>query len=229
VTAGGPPKLVPACAHPVSGGLAVETNSPRVRRGRGIVIELLLSRAPSSAVLRFLADEYGVTEPRFQGPKHAKECILCGLCSRVCQEHIGTASIGFTRRGVDREVTPPFDESSQTCLACGACVHVCPLRRLRLQEEGGRRRIEEWHVEVPLRTCRLCGRGFVSERLAEYMRNRQNVPEELTSTCLDCRGKNLARELIGAAADDQLGDRACEMTDMPCAGQIPTARGNKAN
>ena len=55
-----------------------------------------------------------------------EDCILCGLCARVCEEKVGVSAINFANRGVEREVTTPYHTISDDCVGCGACAIVCP-------------------------------------------------------------------------------------------------------
>ena len=122
-------KLVASCIHPVKEGLNVRTHSNRVVRARKMLIELLVARCPSSKVLQDLAAKHGVDKVRFK-PKD-DNCILCGLCVRMCEEQMDAKAIGFTSRGVKRKITTPFDIKSEKCRTCGACIYICPACQLR--------------------------------------------------------------------------------------------------
>ena len=76
-------RMVTACNYEVWEGLEVLTDSPRVHKNRALTLELLLARCPESTPIRKLAGQYGVSKPRFAALKD--DCILCGLCVRVCQ------------------------------------------------------------------------------------------------------------------------------------------------
>lgn len=56
-------------------------------------IEILLTRVPNSKKLQELASDYGIEKIRF--PIKNKNCILCGLCVRVCNEKVGRSVIVF--------------------------------------------------------------------------------------------------------------------------------------
>ncbi len=122
-------KLVVSCIHPVKEGLHVRTHSPRVVKARKMLIELLIARCPTSKILQDLAAELGVTKVRFK-PKN-ENCILCGLCVRMCKEQMDAEAIGFVGRGVKRRITTPFDLKSEKCRTCGACEWICPACQLR--------------------------------------------------------------------------------------------------
>lgn len=133
VEIGEPPKskLVTSCTYPAEEGLVVRTDSNRVWAARRMMIELMVSVAPGSKVLQDLASKFAVTRVRF-APRH-EECILCGLCVRICAEQMDGRAIGFEERGHKRKITTPFDMRSEECRLCGACMYICPACQLRCQ------------------------------------------------------------------------------------------------
>ena len=122
-------KLVSSCTYPAEEGLVVRTTTKRVSRARKMIIELLLASCPQSKIIQDLASEYGVRQQRFR--QEHDDCILCGLCVRMCDEQMTGKAIGFRGRGKDRSVGAPFDASSETCRLCGGCMFVCPACQLR--------------------------------------------------------------------------------------------------
>ena len=124
-------RLVSSCTYPVQEGLLVRTRSRRVDRARKMVIELLLARCHTSKVLQDLASQYGVERVRFRLKND--DCILCGLCVRMCKEQMMADAIGFVDRGKDMRITTPFDAKSDTCRRCGACMYICPACQARCQ------------------------------------------------------------------------------------------------
>jgi bidirectional [NiFe] hydrogenase diaphorase subunit len=133
VEIGEPPKskLVTSCTYPAEAGLVVRTDTNRVWTARRMMIELMLSVAPGSKVLQDLASKFGVTHMRFT-PRN-EECILCGLCVRMCAEQMDAKAIGFQQRGHKRKISTPFDLRSEECRLCGACIYICPACQLRCQ------------------------------------------------------------------------------------------------
>jgi NADH dehydrogenase/NADH:ubiquinone oxidoreductase subunit G len=124
-------KLVSACTYPVEEGLVVRTDTTRVWAARRMMIELMLAMAPGSKVLQDLASKFNVTRVRFA--LRDGECVLCGLCTRICAEQMDAAAIGFQHRGHKRKISTPFDARSEVCRLCGACMYICPACQLRCQ------------------------------------------------------------------------------------------------
>lgn len=148
--------LIPSCAFPVYEGMSVDTNSPRVRRARKTIVELLIENHPQDCLicvrnknceLQDLSEQYGVREHRYIGEtkQHAidvssasmerdpAKCILCGRCVRACNEVQKIGAIDFTNRGFTTIVTTPYNKGLNVsdCILCGQCILVCPTAALR--------------------------------------------------------------------------------------------------
>ena len=122
-------KLVSSCTYPVTEGLKVRTASSRVMRARKMILELLLASCPQSKQIQDLASEYQISRQRFR--QEYEDCILCGLCVRMCEEQMMAGAIGFRGRGETRSIGTPFDIKSDVCRLCGGCIYVCPACSLR--------------------------------------------------------------------------------------------------
>ncbi len=122
-------KLVSSCTYPAEEGLIVRTASERVLRARRMVIELLLASCPQSKTIQDLASAHDVHQQRFR--QEYEDCILCGLCVRMCAEQMMAHAIGFRGRGEKRSIGTPFDKPSEQCRFCGGCMYVCPVCQLR--------------------------------------------------------------------------------------------------
>jgi len=122
-------RLVSSCTYPAEPGLKVRTASSRVLRARRMIVELLLASCPQSKTIQDLASAHGVRRQRFK--QEYEDCILCGLCVRMCEEQMMAKAIGFRGRGEKRSVGTPFDAKSEVCRLCGGCLYVCPACQLR--------------------------------------------------------------------------------------------------
>lgn len=154
VEATGARGLVAACVYPVSEGMEVRTNTPRVRRSRKTTIELILSTHKKKCLscvrsmnceLQKLALEYNAEEDRFGTDHDLKpiddlsasvvrdnsKCIMCTRCVAAC-EHQTIGAIGPKNRGYSKVIGSPYDVSLAftPCVNCGQCVVACPVGAL---------------------------------------------------------------------------------------------------
>ncbi len=122
------------CAAEAFEDFDIRTHSERVMKARRVLIELMISECPTSKVLQDLASKYGVREIRVR--QENKDCILCGLCVRICAEQMASGAIGYVNRGYERRITTPFDMKSEVCRTCGACIYICPICQMRCPGPG---------------------------------------------------------------------------------------------
>ncbi len=127
-------KLVTSCTSWVREGQIVRTHSERVLKARKLLIEMYVATCPSSKTIQDLASKFNVTEVRFK-IKH-EECILCGLCIRMCNEQMQSHAIGFTGRGSERKIATSFRKKAEECRQCGGCIYICPVCQVRCQGPG---------------------------------------------------------------------------------------------
>ena len=128
-------RLVTSCNSPIdNSGMEVFTDTPRVRQIRRSIIELLLARCPDASVLQTMARQMGIESSRLK-KKGDKQCILCGLCVRFCEEMVGVGAIGLANRGTEREVATPFKTGSAVCIGCGSCTYICPTGCIEMVED----------------------------------------------------------------------------------------------
>jgi len=122
-------KLVSSCTYPAEQGLKVRTASEWVVSTRKMILELLLASSPQSKIIQDIAATHNIRKQRFK--QEHEQCILCGLCVRICEEQMAAKAIGFRGRGENRSIGTPFDVQSDVCRLCGACMYVCPACQLR--------------------------------------------------------------------------------------------------
>ena len=160
--------LVGACHTPITDGMVIKTNSPTVVMARKATIELLMASAAHVPLIRAMAEELGVTEPRFT--MEPDDCILCGLCVRACEEIVGVGAISVINRGIEKEVSPPFSIASKACIGCGTCVLVCPTGAITLDDiTGGAQTVHRWVSEYEAVNCQICGHQGLTPRFADHV------------------------------------------------------------
>ncbi|MCF8095669.1 MAG: (2Fe-2S)-binding protein [Desulfobacteraceae bacterium] len=132
-------KLVASCIYPVADGINVFTDTERVRNVRRWILEMLLSECPASKHIQDIAARHGVSRTRFPVENPEEQCMLCGLCTRVCEEVVGLAAISTVDRGIHKKIGAPFLRPSEVCVACGCCVTICPTDAMQSRIDSIRR------------------------------------------------------------------------------------------
>lgn len=208
--------LVTSCLYPVEDGLVIRTTSARVKDSRRGVLRLLLARAPHSKTIQALARRYHADESRLENEHQDNDCILCGLCTRVCQAY-STSAIATLGRGTEKYIGSgdnANDDSATAnddCVLCGACASLCPTGVISARQEGGRFHI--WNktkdaavASINLEQCIGCGR--CEESCPFYVaRIRMNSNGELKATIPveHCRGCGVCVGACPVAAITQDG------------------------
>lgn len=140
-----------ACSTPPRAGMEIRTNTPRLRKYRKMILELLLSNhcrdcttceKNGKCKLQELAQRFGIKQIRFSNTSEESDidnsslcisrdkskCILCGDCVRMCDEVQNVGAIDFAFRGSKMCVSTAFDAPIGTtkCVGCGQCAAICP-------------------------------------------------------------------------------------------------------
>jgi predicted molibdopterin-dependent oxidoreductase YjgC len=156
--------LVPACSRPVEAGMAVLTDSERVRHSRRLVLELLgssvdLSTAPG--VTELMA-EYGAEPGRFGPPAPAAgagERDGCPAGHHHAPDGAAAATVGQPVKA-DNEL---YVRDYAKCILCYKCVEACGedaqnTFALGVAGRGFDARIStEWNAPLPQSACVFCG------------------------------------------------------------------------
>ncbi|MGD9903117.1 MAG: 2Fe-2S iron-sulfur cluster-binding protein [Vicinamibacterales bacterium] len=175
--------LAPACSRAAEAGMAVRTDSERVRLSRKVVLELLASSVDLSTAdtLTPLLDEYGAAPQRFgagaatvaQPVKDDNDlyvrdygkCVLCYKCVEACGTDAQfTFAIAVAGRGFHARISTEHDVvlPESACVYCGNCIAVCPTGALMAKPEFELRRGGDWAPERQTVTdtiCPYCGVG----------------------------------------------------------------------
>ena len=160
-------KIFTSCSQTPRDGMVIFTQTPKLRRYRKTILELLLSNHDRDCTscnitgrcdLQKLARRFGVEEIRFgelnkklpiDNSSHSivrnpNKCIYCGDCVRVCEEVQGVGALSFTHRGSDLRISPAFNKSISevNCVSCGQCRTSCPTGAITVKDD----RDEFWNV-----------------------------------------------------------------------------------
>ena len=185
-------KLVTACNYEVENGLIVDTRSQQVTDSRRDVLALLLSRSPKAVAIQEMAAEYGILASPYLEREEGDNCILCGLCIRVC-EAIGASAIGTTGRGFDKLVEMPFGDP-EACIGCLACAETCPTDAIPYQQDDTTRTI--WGRTFQRTHCKECGAPMLTPEHISHFAERSGLTEEYFDTCDACRKRQTAEAFI---------------------------------
>jgi bidirectional [NiFe] hydrogenase diaphorase subunit len=152
VEVAGSQRLQAACVTAAAEHMVVQTDTPRLREYRKLIVEMLLSErnhicsvcvVNGHCELQDLASSLGVDHVRLDylspnvrvdlshqrfGLDHNR-CVLCTRCVRVCDEVEGAHTWDVSGRGIEARVITDLNQpwgESPTCTSCGKCVQACP-------------------------------------------------------------------------------------------------------
>ncbi len=153
-------EIIATCSEKPRDGMEIYTNSPRIRKYRKMILELLLANHDKDCTscertgrcqLQKLAKRYGLSRNRFiqsaqnnevdnSSPsiiRNPNKCIKCGDCVMVCEEIQGVGALGFVDRGSDVIIKPAFNKklAETNCVNCGQCRIVCPTGAIIINNE----------------------------------------------------------------------------------------------
>ena len=182
--------LQPACTFPITEGMVVQTESPKVVEARRFVLQLLFSernhfcmycQMSGDCELQDLAYRYNLDHWVYNRPypnlpvdssrdyfvMDHNRCILCRRCTRACADLVGNHTLGLKNRGAATMITAdndvPFGDS--TCISCGTCLSVCPTGALMDRKSAYLgREVEVEHIKSTCTACSVgCGLDLITK------------------------------------------------------------------
>ncbi|MFJ5296553.1 formate dehydrogenase subunit alpha [Pseudomonas sp. NPDC088368] len=172
-----------SCTTPVTEGMTVHTQTPKLATLRRNVMELYISDHPLDCLtcsangnceLQTVAGQVGLRKVRYgyEGENHLADkkdvsnpyfdydpskCIVCSRCVRACEETQGTFALTITGRGFESRVSAAGGDNflESECVSCGACVQACPTATL--MEKSVVEKGQPEHSVIT--TCAYCGVG----------------------------------------------------------------------
>ncbi len=141
-----------ACVLPVTNGMVVKTNTPKLREARRINLELLLSNHDKRCLdcarnqkceLQQMCIDLGVEDvDKFKGKmneydiddlspsivRNNNKCILCRRCVAACNNTQAVGVIGPMGRGFRTKIGSAWEQplNEVACINCGQCIAACP-------------------------------------------------------------------------------------------------------
>ena len=212
--------LMTSCLYPVVEGLEIATASEKVLTARRQVLTLLRARCPGSDTIRALADRHGVEFDALYSDPAADDCILCGLCTRVCEAY-ATSAITTIDRGAAKAIGSFAGEPPADCVGCGACATICPTNNIPATRTGTGYRVWERRFDTAVATvertrCLGCGSceeacPFAVARVAFHADGRRIavIPREQCRGCGACIGA-----CPSGAIDQEHFDRATLLAQL---------------
>ena len=169
--------------------MIVNTHAPKVNELRSSILDLFLARHPHSPEIRQLAADYGVLKTQFETIEDGNNCILCGICTRIC-DTMGFHAISMVGRGHGKEVAPPLDKAPDACVGCLACAKNCPTNYIEYSMTSNSLTI--WKKDFEMVACKECGKTIITKEFAEYLSTNKNIPDDYYDKCDACHRKELA-------------------------------------
>ncbi len=200
----GPYRMVTACVYPVTEGMSILTNTPKINASRKTNLELLLSNhnkqclscvRSTTCELQKLCNEYGVSEENFKGGvshyeidesapiiRDNNKCILCRRCVAACKVTQGIGVIGANDRGFDTHIGCAFEQKlgEVECINCGQCVVACPVGALYERDDTDKVREA---IADPTKKVFICTAPSVRAQIGECFGYEPGT---------DCEGKMVA-------------------------------------
>ena len=155
----GKDRLITSCNNVVAEGMVLYTNSPKVRRHRRKIVELLLSQhdclcatcqRSGNCSLQKIANDLNILEIPFHHTlehqpwnknfpllRKSEKCIKCMRCVQICEkvQGLGIWTVEGTGSRVTINVSGRKTIEEAGCSLCGQCITHCPVGALTARDD----------------------------------------------------------------------------------------------
>ncbi|MGN1377520.1 MAG: [FeFe] hydrogenase, group A [Dorea sp.] len=155
----GKEKLITSCNNVVKEGMVIHTNSPKVRKHRKTVVELILSQHNCECVtcsrsgnctLQKVANDLNIIEIPFKMEiekqpwdknfpliRDSSKCVKCMRCIQVCDkvQSLNIWDVEGTGSRTTVNVAGHKKINEAACSLCGQCITHCPVGALRERDD----------------------------------------------------------------------------------------------
>ena len=154
-------RLDASCSCKPRDGMVIKTNTPKLRKYRKMILELLLANhcrdcttchMSGKCRLQEFAYKFNIENIRFPNNSSSLnmdktsysilrapgKCILCGKCVRMCNEVQSVGAIDYAYRGAEMKIATAFDGdiADSPCVGCGQCAAVCPTGGITIKDDA---------------------------------------------------------------------------------------------
>ncbi len=189
--------ITTSCNCEAKEGMRVSTETERLKKMRLTIMELLSSGTNNSSDIKRLT----LSCSKNYNPLNKDDCILCGLCVKVCRNIIKACALSMDSiEGGNNKVAEYVRFNEANCIGCGACASLCPVGAIKVVDKGDQRRLYLYNnrkKSFELLVCSSCSSRYTTFEHREFVLKRIDSEEkdQLRTLCPECAKRYHAASL----------------------------------